>query len=194
MGLLLGVPIILLNVFGGVASAIWLGASGEWSAVGIGLGAIFFGAIAISLLMIPGIIFAVPAVKAFDSGNITLAKILTALSLSYTFGIFSLWGYFVYLYFIENIPWDLRFPGVVWSYAVVTASVGFLASKERDNPHSQTSAAIFSLTCIIAMFVAYNVRYDSSGLFWVFAVGAGASLFFSMAAVNDATRYGNRPR
>jgi hypothetical protein len=52
---LLVLPLMLLNVLGGIVGGIWLIVLGEWGALGVALIAIVFGAIICSFALMPGI-------------------------------------------------------------------------------------------------------------------------------------------
>ena len=189
MAVLIALPVILLNVFGGIVAAIWLGTNGQLSAVLIGLGILVGGVIGSIFVLAPAAFLAPAAVAALERGNKSLAYILLLISLIYTFGIFAIWGYLVFSYFISVIPQDLRLPGVIFSYAVANGLVGFLGSKEKENQQTQISSGIFMITCLVAMVVAYGIRVDTTNLKWVFGLGAVIAVLMSLGAVRTLTRY-----
>ena len=70
---LLMVPLMILNIFGGIASGIWLAFLGEWGGIGVGLIATIGGAFFCSLLLLPGMLVSVPAIFMMDKGGILKA-------------------------------------------------------------------------------------------------------------------------
>jgi hypothetical protein len=188
IGKLLGLPLLLLNLFGGIAAAIWLGTSGHLSTVFVGLVMPFVSIFVFILLFAPTVLLDKAGAKALENGKLILFYIFLVLSNVYVLGIFSVWGYFVFSYFLFNIPENLRLPGVVFSYAIATSPVRFLASKEQENIFTQASALIYHITCVVAMFVAHGVRYDTSGLMIVFAVGGIVSIVLSLVIVRSLSR------
>lgn len=189
MGLVLGVPFMLLNAFGGVVAGIWLAVEGQWWAIGVGLAGLFGASFAISIALMPGLIFVAPAVAAAERGKTGISIVFMALSVVYTLGIFAIWGTLVYFYFISNLGYYLQTPAVIWSYAIATGPIAYMASKERDNPHSQISALIFSISCVIAMFVGYNNRFDWQPIAWVFGLGAAVGVIISMLSAREFYRH-----
>ena len=56
----IGVLLLVLNALGGIVSGIWLGVIGEWWALGVGLVGLFVSPFLVTILLIPGLLFAAP--------------------------------------------------------------------------------------------------------------------------------------
>jgi hypothetical protein len=77
---------------------------------------------------------------------------------------------------------------LLWGYAVATGPIAFLASKERDNPHTQLNSTVFGLTCAAAIIVTVFSYDPSISLIYVFGVGGALSAVFSVLAVHAYLR------
>jgi hypothetical protein len=66
----IGVLLLVLNALGGIVSGIWLGVIGEWWALGVGLVGLFVSPFLVTILLIPGLLFAAPgaALSVVDRG------------------------------------------------------------------------------------------------------------------------------
>jgi CarD family transcriptional regulator len=183
MGAVLALPFMLLNAFGGLVAAVWLAFEGEWFTIALGVSGIFSGPFLLGLLLLPGMVLAAPAAKALEKGMTITFATFSAFSLLYTFAIFAVWGIVIFAYFMQNLSGSLALPTALWSYAVASGPVAFLASKERDNPYSQLSATIFCVTCAVAMVFAFNESHDWITIAYVFLAGALFALGISMRSL-----------
>jgi CarD family transcriptional regulator len=180
MGAFLALPFVLLNAFAGLVAAVWLAFEGEWLAIGLGVSGILSGPFLLGLLLLPGMVFAAPAAKALEKGMTITFATFPVFSLVYTFTVFAVWGIVIFAYFMQSLSGSLVLPTALWSYAVASGPVAFLASKERDNPYSQLSAIIFCVTCAVAMVFAFNESHDWITLTYIFLAGALFALGISM--------------
>ena len=73
--LLLFIPFMLLNMLGGVVGGIWLGVMGEWRLLVFGILYMLGGSLVVSILMLPGMMFAAPAAMAAERKKFILAAI-----------------------------------------------------------------------------------------------------------------------
>ena len=63
------VPIMILNMFGGIIAGIWLAFLGEWRLILIGILLIFTSHFYLSILMLPGLLFIPIGVHFFENKN-----------------------------------------------------------------------------------------------------------------------------
>lgn len=97
------IPLMFLNMFGGIVSGIWLAVLGQWWAIGYGIAGLFLSTTLLGLAMMPGLIFAAPAAILADKGKLVLAFPLMLLSQLYTYVIVTAWCLFVFLTFMKQI-------------------------------------------------------------------------------------------
>jgi hypothetical protein len=130
---LLSLPVMLMNMLGGLIGGIWLAYLGQWSVFGLGLGVFFFGAIAISFALMPGIGIAVAAGAALDRGKNVVAVPLLVLGTLWTYAVMAVWCvgafYVVSGYYHGGSMW----PYMLWSYAVARDR-GPTWPKRKHNP------------------------------------------------------------
>jgi hypothetical protein len=65
----LSIPLMLLNMLGGIVSGIWLAILGEWGAVGAGVLGLFVSTSLLGFALMPGLLFAVPAAYCLEKGK-----------------------------------------------------------------------------------------------------------------------------
>ena len=94
-------PILLMNTVGGIASGLWLILLGRWADVGLGILVLMAGGFLLWFAILPGIIFAVPAMyfqrKAIRSGML----FFTFLSVAYTMLVITMLV-FSYLFYLRD--------------------------------------------------------------------------------------------
>jgi len=70
----LTVPITLLNLLGGLGSGIWLAILGEWGEIFRGILFMVVAGFAISVALMPSLLFAAPAAMAMERGKNSLER------------------------------------------------------------------------------------------------------------------------
>jgi len=151
----LSVPILFLNVIGGIVGGIWLMIAGEWSLFLGGLIYMAFGAMILGLLLMPGLLLGMPAVMFAEKRNYVMFFIFGLLSLAYTYSLIGISTYFV-------SDWVLSFSTaplwatLLWLYAVVLAPWQYMASKEDDSSSSGMTTFFLALG-IVALIISIGV-------------------------------------
>jgi hypothetical protein len=126
------VPLMFLNTFGAIIAGIWLAVLGEWSAIGLGLLAMFAGGILLGLAMAPGILFAAPTAYFVEKNIKVGAWFFGALSLLYTTTIIFIWCVICLFLFLKRANPDSFFPILLWSYGAATGPIAWLAQKDSQ--------------------------------------------------------------
>ncbi len=124
---LLTVPLMLLNLFGGIGSGIWLAILGEWWAIGYGIAALFVSHFFLGIILMPGLLVGAPAAVLLEKGKTFLAFPFVSLSLIYTYAIIIVWCMFVFYFFISKAGYDAFFPLLIWSYGVALGPWMYMA-------------------------------------------------------------------
>jgi hypothetical protein len=150
------VPIAVLNLAGGIIAGIWLLFAGEWWAVlqGISLG--ILGPLIISILLAPGMIFAIPISRLLERGQGVLVTILAIPISLWTFLVMAGWATASFWYFVASGTFEYRWSFAVLAYAVAVAPWNYLAQKEtQSDPDSMSgfSASMLSLGAAISLFI-----------------------------------------
>ncbi len=177
------VPILILNILGGIVGGIWLMIAGEWSLLIGGLFYMMFGAMIISLLLMPGLLFAVPATTFAEKGKFTLFYIFSLLSIAYTYGLIAVSTYYVADVALSPQSAPL-WASLLWLYAVVLAPWQYMAFKERDNIFTGMTTFFLALG-IVALMVCgiLGMTLDQSFpvLVTILIISLVAQLFITIA-------------
>lgn len=151
----LSVPILILNVLGGIVGGIWLMVAGEWSLFIGGLLYMMFGAMIIGLLLMPSLLFAAPAAAFAEKRKYTLFFIFGLLGIAYTYGLIA-----VSTYYIADIALSSQsaplWASLLWLYAVVLAPWQYMASKEQDNTSTGMTTFFLALG-VVALMVCIGI-------------------------------------
>jgi len=156
---ILSVPIIILNILGGIVGGIWLAILGKWGLIGIGVLLMFFSHWILSILIMLDMPIAGIAAYFYEKKN----------PLGYFFGFISqlytnilIVGTCVLAFFICSSFYtgDISFgyiPYLLWSWGMALGPWQFFASKEPENEFSAItlfSASVFYFLFLISIFIS----------------------------------------
>lgn len=127
---LIGMCVLLVNVFGGLVSGIWLFAIGEWRAVVMGLILSFIMPTAWTIASLPMFGFAAilfgkdgnPSRPAMAAGGFVMSIWNAAL--------IGMWCAGVFFLFSGKIEDGTSIPFLLWAYSTIMAPLAYMASKE----------------------------------------------------------------
>jgi hypothetical protein len=125
------VPLMLMNIFGGIVSGVWLVCVGEWRIVGVGLLVGLFGVVPISIAIMPSLLFAVPAANLIERGSILLGVVLGIPATLYTVAVMAGWSYLVFSVAFSLAAERQSIPILLWSYGVAAFPWSYMASEEN---------------------------------------------------------------
>lgn len=167
----LSVPIVLLNVFGGIVSGVWLAILGHWGSIGLGLCLIVGSAMFLAFAMMPGFLLMMPAVRFAERENYVAMYLVAFVGSAYTFTIITLWCATIMWFFVNRATEGSLVPLLLWSYGVAIAPLSFMASKDTER-----EGAIFSV-----FFPA--LAYVAGGIWLVFGSPRMLSVTVLMACI-----------
>lgn len=154
----LSVPIMLLNMFGGIIAGIWLAFLGEWRLIFLGLALICTAHWVIGLLMLPGLLI-LPLAAYLGQRKSPLVYLVGAASQFYTnllmVGTCAAAFYVCTSYYGGQSKLGLL-PYVLWSWGMALGPWQFLASKEQDNEFTMLtllSASILYFLFLLSIFI-----------------------------------------
>jgi len=195
----LSLPIAILNMFGGVTAGIWLACLGEWKAIGFGLLLLVSSHFLLAFVLMPGFVFALPAVKAIESGRTVIGGLVGSLSVIYTTTVIVVWSYLMLRYFHGRASEASEIPLLLWSYGAATGPWVFMASKDQQsqdggNVHSTFHVFFLSLgyiCCILALLLG---RFSLDTCLWILgsfmAVSCVISATVAVAEMRERARCG----
>lgn len=169
---LIAVPLFFFNMLGGIVGAVWLGVLGDWKLLGVGFAAMIGAGFGLSLALIPGLAFLAPAALARKADS-PLLLISLSLSSLYTLTVISAWCLAVFYYSIGLSKAGKIVPIMLWAYAVASAPVSWLSSKEAQSGEggfaSMLTTLFTQIACAtVAILFAFVTRYFEIGVY-VFA-------------------------
>lgn len=127
----ISVPLMLLNLLGGVVAGVWLVILGEWGTVGLGI--VFFVAstVLLGIALLPSVLLMVPAARFAERGKTAGLIVFGALSSIYVLALITIWCCGVLYLFVNNADAGNLIPKLIWSYGIATGPWVYMASKEE---------------------------------------------------------------
>lgn len=151
----LSVPILLLNILGGIVGGIWLMIAGAWPLFVGGLLYMMFGAMIIGLLLMPSLLFTAPAVAFAEKRKYVLFFISGLLGIAYTYGLIAVSTYYIADIVLSSQSAPL-WASLLWLYAVTLAPWQYMASKEQDNTSTGMTTFFLALG-IVALMICIGI-------------------------------------
>ena len=154
----LSIPIVFLNLLGGIISGVWLAILGEWGEIIRGLGFLVVSGFAISFALMPGLLLAAPGLIAIKKGKKVLGTLLASINIFYTFGLITMWCVWVLWLFVDSATKSSLIPLLIWSYGVAVGPWMWLAQKDQEgggNDFSIMSTFFAEVSYIIAMIMYF---------------------------------------
>lgn len=181
-------PIMILNIFGFIGSAIWLLVIGQWRSVVAGIFIAFVANFVIGLALLPGLALGAPAIY-FAKRRITIGVYLFGLLSSiYTFVLITAWCAAVTFYFLRDASGGAYWPLLIWAYGIATAPWTYMAQKDESIP--AFIATFFMQTAYIVMMIAIALGVSLSSAVDVFGVVMVVGVITQMRFLAEANRMG----
>jgi hypothetical protein len=150
---ILSVPIMILNLLGGIISGIWLAILGEWGEIGSGIILSFLSAFLIPVALIPGMIFAVPSAIAISKGRRIIGSFLGFLSILYTVVLITIWCIWIMWIFVKSENSSALIPLLIWSYGVAITPWMWLTRKDQEGGSGNSYSVFTTLFAQVAYIV-----------------------------------------
>lgn len=133
------VPIMFLNLLGGIVSGIWLAILGEWGEVFRGIVFLVISGYVVSIALIPSLLFAAPSVMAIEKGKKLLGMFFGSLSVLYIIGLMTIWCVWIMWLFVSSANESSLIPLLIWSYGVALAPWMWLSQKDQQGGGNEFS-------------------------------------------------------
>ena len=190
----LSVPIMLMNFFGGLIGAIWLGVIGEWNILLIGGGILLAGALLCSLILMPGIAVSAACMAAWERAGllrILLAPFMVCGGL-WTYVVMAAWGFGAFLLMFSGVPSpDDALPHALWAYAIGTSPWTYMMQKDLQagNDHGVIPLFFLQLGCI-CLVLAFGLQLPALiAAFWgIMALSVIIGLVQLISAITSAAK------
>lgn len=155
----LTVPIMILNLLGGIISGIWLAILGEWGEIFRGILFMVVSGFAISIALMPSLLFAAPAAMAIEKGKKLLGMFFGSLSVLYTIALMTIWCIWIMWLFVSSATDSSLIPLLIWSYGVALAPWMWLAQKDQQggggNEYSMFTIFFAQISYILGMILFF---------------------------------------
>lgn len=193
---LLRIPLVVLSLFGGIVSGIWLAVLGEWWAILTGIPMSILGHLGIGLAMMPiAIIFVPLAILLTKKGKLISGFLFMALNLTWILFIVSAWCLLVSYFFLSRANAETVWPLLIWSYGVALAPIMYLTVQEQKAGESYPSiitagfAQLAYITSTTVSLFTPITFLDHAKIFGgVMAIGLLALLTYGMAMLLEQKR------
>jgi hypothetical protein len=136
----LTIPIMFLNMLGGLVSGIWLAILREWGAIGTGVILFFVSTGMIGILLMPSMIFMAPATLCAKKGETLGLIFFGALGNIYTIVVLTAWCCGILFLFMKDATATSLIPRLIWSYGVATGPWAYIASRENRSGGGDAAA------------------------------------------------------
>ncbi len=154
----LAIPILIVNMFGGLIAGIWLAFLGQWRLILLGVLLLFTSHFYLSILMLPGLIIAPISARLYEKKN-PLAYLFIFFSQFYTNLLIIGWCLLSLSVCMHSYDGSSKLglvPYVLWSWGMALGPWQFFYSKEQNNEFTGLTmfcATIFYLLLIVSIFI-----------------------------------------
>ncbi len=185
----LAIPLGVINMFGGIVSGIWLAILGEWGLIGYGILALILSGMGIGLAMMPGMIFAAPAVIMLEKGNKLGGYFFGFLSSLYTIIVLVAWCILVLIFHTKQASHESIIPVLIWSYGIATGPIAWLAQKDlkSGNEYAMVSTFFIQIAYLLAILGILLIGMSLLSVLFLFGITMiiGLTVQFSMAYLTE---------
>lgn len=167
--MVLSIPLMILNMLGGIVSGVWLAILGDWRALGIGVACFLVSSGFLGFALLPSFLLAAPAAYCAEKGRAFGLIFFCALSSIYTLGLITAWCCGVLFLFMQDATASNLIPRLIWSYGVATGPWAYMASKDQGREGEGSASAMATFLAEAAyMVVAFLILF--SELSWIGAI------------------------
>jgi len=145
MGLVaaLSIPLMVLNILGGIVSGIWLAVLRDWGTIGLGIGLFLVSTLLLGLALMPSLLLAAPAALFAERGKMIGLVFFSTLSSLYILALITVWCCGILFLFLKDATAANLIPRLIWSYGAATGPWAYMASKGPD-PDAQGFGPMFA--------------------------------------------------
>jgi len=149
----LSMPLMILNIGGGIVSGVWLAVVRDWPAIFLGILCFLVSTVAISWVFIPSTLLAVPAACFFKHGKTVGFVCFSSLASLYSYAVITVWCCGILFVFLKDATELALVPRLVWSYGVATEPFAYMALKETWAGAEGTASQLATFFAQLAYFI-----------------------------------------
>jgi hypothetical protein len=178
VGLLIGLFSILAGLAGFIGGILLI-IAGEWSLLFYLILAGGIAPFAMAFIMLPGAIFALPAVSLQNNGYTFLSQVFAWLGSLYLGTVFACWSAYIFIYVMNTT--GTFWGGVFASFGTAISPIAFMSSKEPvENEFDSVNSTLTMLTAQIALLVMIIMGVLNGGT--LYEIGTVYFLAFAVLA------------
>lgn len=163
---LVSLPLMILNLFGGIVAGIWLIVLGHWVQFGLGIGILIGGSTLLGLIIMPSIPFEMGGMALMKKGRAFLGMPLILAGGLWIYFVIYMWCGFTFATMVGMAEGHMV-PSALWGYANAVGPWGYMASKgAKEETGSMLSVFAAQLGCVAMMFgvLFRGATPDAAGL------------------------------
>jgi hypothetical protein len=184
MLIILFLPVMALNFFGGIIGGIWLMILGEWGAIGTALGAAIFGALFCGFLLMPGLLFSAPGLALYERRGVLrlISYPLLLLGFLWTFIVMSIWALGMFHSFLAKSDSTSLVPMMMVAFGAATGPWSYMAQQEArgGNEYSSLTAMFLSLASAVTLFLLVFTEMNTFEVSSIFLLIMGIVFFIQL--------------
>lgn len=175
------IPLMVLNVLGGITSGVWLVVLRDWNTLGLGVGLFIGSTLILGFALMPSMLLAAPAAYFAERGKTIGLVLFGALGSLYTLALITVWCCGALFLFVKDASAASLIPRLIWSYGVATGPWASMALKE-EGPEDQGSAATFAAFLAQPAYLVIMLLVIFSSITWIGALRVfGAFMLIALA-------------
>ncbi len=163
-------PLMLLNLLGGLVSGVWLAILGQWWALGIGVAALIAHAFLVPVVMGAGLMLLLPPVATLSSrGGAALASPFILLTQVFIYGIVCAWCIGIFHVVMSKADDQTYIPLLIWSYGIAVGPWAAMTARDRQSGSYAASAMASFFVQIAYMATGLEVLFmpATTSIIWL---------------------------
>ena len=194
LAVLVSLPILLINSFGGIIAFVWLMFESEWTLIIKGVIAFFVSSFVLGIAFLPaagvsliGMFFYIKKIKFLAFPIFYIATLLNI-------AVISIWTLFVFsAAFMNSSSETSLIPITLWAYGVAVGPIQYMASKEgSENVGAQLLTTFSALGSLWMVFAISFLDYELLTAMWGFLISMAICLnimFFDVSQYEKKNKY-----
>jgi hypothetical protein len=159
-------PLMILNMLSGIVGGVWLGIRGEWGLIVGGLVYMFGSALALSVVLLPSMIFAAPAMALLERGRVIAAAIVSFPGTVWTHAVLGASCVAVFYFATLNPDSGSIWPYLLYGHAVAMAPWAYLAHKDEQAGNDSGNLPLFFAGLgVVSMMVGVLINGAPLGIY-----------------------------
>jgi hypothetical protein len=167
------IPLVFLNLLGGIVSGIWLAIIGEWGIIGLGILFFIVSIFGLSFVLIPALLLSAPTVYCSEKGKTFPMLCFITLSNLYVIAVITVWCCGILYLFAKGATSSSLLPRLIWSYGVAIGPWAYMASKEQQSGEGFGPLLAVFLAELAYVVVIFMVIFSPVTLLQALKVFAG---------------------